>query len=205
VAKSLHRSAVGWFFASFFSIGIAPVILLFLQPTVASSSAVRPVPAAVEAVPTPEERSAAAVKVRVAALEKQFTNGVRCFYWIAVLSLANTFLVHFANWSFYLGLGVTRVVDALAFKSERGGLVIAPLLSSFCISGVFALFGFFGLKRKSVPIIIGLGLFVLDSFIFVAEERWLSVAFHALFSCAILVGYLALQEMNKMLEQKPQA
>ncbi|MGB8298637.1 MAG: hypothetical protein WCG85_24695 [Polyangia bacterium] len=112
--------------------------------------------------------------------------------------------MHFANWSFYLGLGVTRVVDALAFKSDGGGLVIA-LLSSFCISGVFALFGLFGLRRKSMPIIIGLGLFVLDSFIFVAEKGWFAVAFHALFACGIFVGYQALQEMNKMLEQKPQA
>ncbi|MBI4332353.1 MAG: hypothetical protein HY673_13855 [Chloroflexi bacterium] len=45
-------------------------------------------------------------------LENRFKGGASWFYWIAGLSMLNTlFVIIGAGWTFFIGLGITQVVD----------------------------------------------------------------------------------------------
>ena len=53
-------------------------------------------------------------------IAKSFENGSKWFYWIAGLSIINS-VAHLAkgDFSFVIGLGITQIVDAIAFALSR--------------------------------------------------------------------------------------
>jgi len=120
-----------------------------------------------------------AAPVNHSVLERRVRMGARWFFWIAALSLINTFM-NMSNQKivFVIGLGFTQMVDGFANRMDSGGATIGLVLN-IIIAGVFALFGFFAWKRQSWSFIVGMVLYVLDASLFLISSLWLGLAFHA--------------------------
>ncbi len=112
------------------------------------------------------------------ALERRIRMSGRWFYWIAALSLINSFMsMSKQGIVFVVGLGVTQMVDGFASRLDSNGTTIGLALN-VVIAGVFAMFGLFAWKRQSWAFIVGMILYVLDASLFLMSSMWLGVAFH---------------------------
>ena len=110
-------------------------------------------------------------------LEQRRLSGARCFYWVAGLSLVNS-LASLADqhWRFILGLGLTRLADALAAHSGRGITVVA-VMDAATVGG-FVLLGRFAQQGRVWAFGVGAVVYALDGLIFLGLRDWIGVAFH---------------------------
>jgi hypothetical protein len=113
------------------------------------------------------------------ALEQRTKSGARWFFWIAGLSII-TSLVTFGggSFAFFLSLGSTQVIDGFArgLANDLGeGTKIVALVFDVIIAGVFALLGWFALKRHLWSFIVGMALFALDALILLAFQGWVII------------------------------
>jgi hypothetical protein len=136
------------------------------------------------------------------ALEQRTKSGARWFFWIAGLSII-TSLVTFGggSFAFFLSLGSTQVIDGFArgLANDLGeGTKIVALVFDVLIAGVFALVGWFALKRHLWSFIVGMALFALDALILLAFQVWISFAFHALVIYWIFGGYSAARKLTAL-------
>jgi hypothetical protein len=137
--------------------------------------------------------------------ENQMKNGANWFFWIAGLSLINTitYLLN-ANLSFIVGLGATQVVDVVAtmlieeLPEALSFLRAAALLINLVIMAIFVGLGWAGRKGKGWAFIMGMGLYFLDSVIFLMVGDWFAVLFHVIALYGLLRGYLAFRELHKL-------
>jgi hypothetical protein len=120
-------------------------------------------------------------------LDHRIRSGASWFYWIAALTLISS-VCWFAkvNFSFALGMGVTRHIDYQMDFSPVMALVLDAL-----ICGLIALLGFFAIKRQSWAFIAGLIILVLDTVLSVQQEAWFSVAFHVWAIVSIFMAFRA--------------
>lgn len=136
-------------------------------------------------------------------LERQFSRGTSWFYWIAGLSLVNSILwLTGAEWSFIVGLGATRMVDAIILGlSEEMQVGNAIKFVAFgidlLIAGVYVLIGFLALKRIKAVVIIGMVFYALDGLTFLMVGDYLSMAFHGYALFCIFGGLKALSQLNQ--------
>jgi hypothetical protein len=113
------------------------------------------------------------------------------FFLIAGLSVLNTVLaLAQAPFAMALGLGITRVLDAVA----RQGNVAGPaIVINLVVIGVFALIGFFARKGSRAAILIGIILYALDTaplFLF-TPPLIISILVHGYFLFALISAYRA--------------
>jgi hypothetical protein len=132
--------------------------------------------------------------------ENQFKNGANWFYWIAGLSVINSMILMFGGEiSFIVGLGITQIVDAIAWELKNSGgmnLDYIFFVVSLFISGVFVIFGYFSRKRMTGVYITGMILYALDGLIFFLVADWLSIGFHIFVLYSLYGGLKALKSMN---------
>src|SRR5438874_4952356 len=102
------------------------------------------------------------------------------FFWIAALSLVNSIIaMSGGNWQFFLGLGVSQVLDAIGGFGGSAGHVIALIMNLF-IAGVVSLFGIFARKGQKWAFLVGMILYAGDGIIFIMAGEIRSVIFHGL-------------------------
>ena len=120
-------------------------------------------------------------------LDQRIRSGASWFYWIAALTFI-TSACWFAqvNFSFALGLGVTRHIDYRLGYSPAVSLTLDVL-----ICGVVALLGYFAIRRQNWAFIAGLTILALDTALSVQQEAWFSVAFHAWAIVSIFMAFRA--------------
>ena len=142
------------------------------------------------------------------ALKQRTKSGARWFFWIAGLSLITSLMTFGGgNFAFFLSLGVTQFIDGFArgLANDLGeGTKVVALVFDVLIAGVFALIGWFALKRHLWRFIVGMVLFTLDALILLVFQVWISFAFHALVIYWIFSGYSAARKLAA-LEQEMQA
>ena len=167
-----------------------------------------PKPADLELPPTTAGEAADEPDPRE-ALEKRFRNGASWFYWVAALSLVNSAVALFdGEWGFMFGLGVTQVVDAIAWSvaAEAPEMAVASKAVSFgvdfLIVGVVALMGWLAHKRLAWVFVVGLVLYAFDALLFLFAGDFLSLAFHGWVFFAVTSGLLACRQL-KALEAPP--
>ncbi|HEX2696490.1 MAG TPA: hypothetical protein VHM28_02205, partial [Anaerolineales bacterium] len=134
--------------------------------------------------------------------------GANNFYWVAVLSVVNSFISAFGGGiTFVVGLGLTQVVDALASIIARDAgdaALIAKgigLVLSIVISGIIALFGYFAGKGQRWAFFVGMGLYGLDAILLLFFQDWLGFAFHLYFLWGLFTGLQALNQLQKLMPQ----
>ncbi|MDB6020369.1 MAG: hypothetical protein JWQ04_226 [Pedosphaera sp.] len=129
------------------------------------------------------------------ALERRARLGARWFFWIAGLSLVNTFMAMSRKGVvFVVGLGVTRFIDA--FGRQAGGDGTIALVINVLIAGLFALFGVFAFKRQSWSFIVGMVLYAMDALLAYMVSGWLGLGFHLFVLFWIFQGLQACFRLN---------
>ena len=106
------------------------------------------------------------------------------FYWIAGLSLINSFAAASgSDWRFIIGLGLTQLIDAM------GTNIAITLVLDFIVAGGFILLGVFAHKAHTWAFLVGLILFALDGVIFLLASDWIGVAFHVFVLFFLIRGF----------------
>jgi hypothetical protein len=133
------------------------------------------------------------------ALQQRYKSGARWFFWIAGLSVVTSILsLSGSDIAFFLSLGTTQVIDAFArgLATQLGdGTKFVALILDVVIAGVFAVIGWFALKRHLWSFVLGMTLFALDALILLVFQVWISFVFHALVIFWIFKGYQAGQSL----------
>jgi|SRR5215204_1417633 len=117
-------------------------------------------------------------------LISQAQSGANWFYWIAGLSVVNSLIFLFGgNWSFFAGLGVTQIVDAVVFQLTPGeGVSIIKIIGfvfNLIVAGIFFLCGLWANKLQTWAFIVGMILYLLDGLLLLFIGAYLPAAFHA--------------------------
>ena len=130
------------------------------------------------------------------AAQAQLKSGASWFYWIAGLSLINSFIAFSgSDYGFILGLGITKIIDALGQEIQGMGKLIALGLDLIVV-GLFVFFGVFANKRKTWAFVIGMVLYGLDSLFSLLVQDWLSLGFHGFALFCLFRGFRACRELN---------
>lgn len=134
-------------------------------------------------------------------LESRVLSGANWFFWIAALSMINSvILLMNGSWSFLAGLGITQVIDALAYQvSFDAGAVatIFALILDMTVAGVFIVFGLQARKQHRWAFIAGMIVYALDGLIFLFVQDWLSIGFHVF---ALYCIYQGLSYSNAIIQ-----
>ena len=129
-------------------------------------------------------------------LEHRVRIGANWFYWIAGFSAVNTMSIHMGwNWQFFLGLGLTLVVDAFAVAVGAAGGIV-PLVIDMAVVGMFVMFGWKGGQRSKKAFITGMIIYTLDAGLLLWFEDFRAAAFHGL---ALYYIYKGLSANNELL------
>lgn len=139
------------------------------------------------------------------ALEQKRSNGANWFLWIAGLSLINSlFLLSGSSFGFLVGLSITQLIDIIALEIIREYQPESPTIiqgiaffMDLAIIGMIALFGLLARRGHSWAFIVGMVLYVLDTFLTFYLELWISVAFHAFALFGLWGGYQATRLYNQ--------
>src|SRR5207248_4164866 len=106
-----------------------------------------------------------------------------------------------ANLVFFIGLGVTQLMDEMGQHFGPPMSYMAPVLD-LGVAGTFVLFGFLARKGYTWAFIAGMGLYALDALIFLLAQYWLAIAFHGLILFYLFAGLKASLELGKLRAQK---
>jgi hypothetical protein len=148
--------------------------------------------------PEPEQEK---ISVNTYNLLSHTKSGANWFYWIAGLSLINSLIFFFGgNWSFFAGLGITQVIDAIVDQITQGGGFSAIKIIAFAIdviiAGAFVLCGLWANKFQTWAFIVGMILYLLDGLLILILGAYLSAAFHAFALYMIFRGFSAARQIN---------
>src|SRR5262245_42801333 len=143
-----------------------------------------PVPDNIEAVEEQEPAADAVVEAHFEQLENRARVGANWFFWIAGLSIINTFmLLGEANRQFVIGLGITQVANVIALEMIKQAPETATAAKgvayalTFLASAFVAAFGIGARYRLSWVFIVGMTLYAIDGLLFLLFQDWLSVGF----------------------------
>jgi len=130
-------------------------------------------------------------------MHRRVTSGGSWFYWVAGLSLVNSFAaLSGGNWGFIFGLQITQLIDHFARETGGNAKAIAMALD-VVVAGIFVLFGVFACRRHTWAFIVGMILYRLDALLTVFFQYWLGVAFHVWVLFSLLVGLKAALQINR--------
>ncbi|HEX2698206.1 MAG TPA: hypothetical protein VHM28_10900, partial [Anaerolineales bacterium] len=77
-----------------------------------------------------------------------------------------------------------------------GFLHIVGFIIDLCITGMFAILGYFGRKRNRWPFIIGMILYFADGIVMLLFQDWIGVLFHFIALSGIWNGFRSLGELG---------
>jgi hypothetical protein len=152
--------------------------------------------------PTAEETAALA---HYEQLQTKLRNGANWFYWIAALSVVNSFiLLADGDRQFVVGLGISQFVNAVAIeigKQHPDAAVICKIVAGVftCVTaGIFAAFGLGSRKRYTWVFVCGMLLYSLDGLLFLVLQDWFSFGFHIFALFGIFGGFSACRQLNAL-------
>jgi hypothetical protein len=155
--------------------------------------------------PSPLDQKQASLFVATMNLNQRARAGANNFYWIAGLSVVNSFISAFGGGiNFVIGLGLTQVVDAFArvFADEAREaallFTLVGLVLSILVAGIFAIFGVFAVKQLRWAFIAGMLLYGLDAALLLAFQDWIGFFFHLYFLWGLWNGLQALIQLQKL-------
>jgi hypothetical protein len=118
-------------------------------------------------------------------LESRLNLGAGWFYWIAVLSLLNSFIMlSGSDWYFVIGLGITQIIDAVI--GSRTAFLFDMIVASLLI-----MFGYMAKNRNNWSFAVGMVLYGLDGILVLALSDYLSFGFHIFVLLGIYGGLKA--------------
>ncbi|MFT3892927.1 MAG: hypothetical protein QM730_14950 [Anaerolineales bacterium] len=145
------------------------------------------------------------MQAAIAELTRRMKSGANNFYWIAALSVINSFVLEFGGNSYFVvGLASSLFVDSIfveiANQLPESAIIVKliGLAISIFIAAIFAVFGFFAGKGKRWAFIVGMVLYAIDTLIMLAFQEWMGLIFHGLFLFGLFGGIRALGQLQKL-------
>ncbi len=141
-------------------------------------------------------------KIKIGNLVK---GGADNFFWIAGLSLVNSIsLLLNSGWSFFIGLGITRLIDGISIAIASEASANVAILIKYItfgvdvgIAGIFVILGFLA-RRHKWAFVIGMVLYALDSLVFLIGPDLPSIGFHLLILYWLYLGLKSLTKLRNM-------
>lgn len=141
----------------------------------------------------------------IAVLARNSKIGANNFHWIAGLSVFNSLISAFGGAAtFVVGLGLTQLIDGIAFLLARdfpaNALLfkIAGIILVLLVASIFVAFGYFAGKSQRWAYITGMVLYTLDGGILLAFQDWIGFFFHLYFLWGLWKGLQALNQLQKL-------
>ena len=136
------------------------------------------------------------------ATRHNFRSGANWFFWIAVLSAINSFVVwYFEIKNSLFALGVTQWVDGTAggFNNVGTGIPLTTqaLIIDLLIAAAFAVFGYFARKGSDLAFVIGIFLYVVDALLVLGLKDFFGFGFHLIPLFYIFRGLLASRHLRE--------
>jgi hypothetical protein len=138
-------------------------------------------------------------------LEKNFSNTSRLFWVIILMSLWDTFMIVFNTYgTFTFGLGtILMVATFLSEQAQQFGWNITTLQSIVALCNLVILALFTGIvvaatRRHVLAYQVAMGLYFVDTFVFVQNGLWWSVASHLFFLFLLNMGHFHLMILKKL-------
>lgn len=118
--------------------------------------------------------------------------GANWFFWLAILAIASSLLIHFFNFANHIvGLGTSQYVEANATTAGGETQRWAALALDIGIAGIFALFGYFARKGNDLAFIVGIFLYFVDAVILLGYREFFAFGFHLFVMYFLFKGLLA--------------
>lgn len=136
------------------------------------------------------------VEMRVDDTKEIVRSKAAWFFWVAGLSVINTFLAAREVY-FIVGLAISQIVDGIVFEITGGTNYFISLI----VPIVFALFGYFAFKLKRWAFITGALFYALDGLVYLYFEEWLATGFHIFVLYHLYRGYKEIAEYERDLAQ----
>jgi hypothetical protein len=159
-----------------------------------------------QAPPVSADQQRLNAMMAIATLQRRVKSGANNFYWIAALSVINSFVYIFGGGiTFVVGLGLTQIVDGLASGVAGGVPGAAALIRAVGIvinvgiAGVFAFFGFMAGRNRRWAFLVGMLLYALDTVLVLVFKDYLGFLFHLFFLFLLFGGLSALGKLRKVL------
>jgi hypothetical protein len=108
-----------------------------------------------------------------------------------------------------VGLATSLFVDgfflgmAEAFPDSKLIAQLIGLAISMVFSAFFAIFGYFAVKGKRWAFLTGITFYAIDTVLMVVFQEWMGLLFHLFFLWGLFNGLRALNQLQKLLPQKP--
>jgi hypothetical protein len=129
------------------------------------------------------------------------------FYWIAGLSLINMIsLVGHWDFSMYLGLGVTEILQAaamVAWRAEVTSVTVGLYAAALAVIALFAVFGWRARQIERWPFVVGMWLYAADSVLFLVFQDFFAFGFHIFWLVFLWMGLIwvkPVQDVRRRLE-----
>ena len=124
-------------------------------------------------------------------------HGANWFFWLAILSVINSFVVYFYNIpNTPVALGITQWLDGTTagFNSSMtpGWLIINVL-----IAGAFAVFGLLARKGSDVAFVLGIFLYVVDAMLMIGLRELFGFGVHLIGLFFLVKGLLASRHIRE--------
>ena len=124
-------------------------------------------------------------------------HGADWFFWIAILSLINSLIVYFYNTpNMPIALGITQWVDGTT-SGFNASMSTAGLITDIIIAAVLAMFGYFARRGSDLAFVIGIFLYVIDSFLSIGVRDFFGFGVHLLGLFFLVKGLLASRHIRE--------
>ena len=141
-----------------------------------------------------------------ATLQRRVKSSAGWFFWIAGLSVINTFIaISGGGLAFVTGLGMTRFVDGISTDPSNpdATLPVLGLIITVSMAGAFALLGFFARNGHSWAFVVGMVVYAMDAAILLALGSMLGFGFHLLALFYIFMGLRANLQLASLEQPAP--
>ncbi|MEP6704429.1 MAG: hypothetical protein ABJB34_06465 [Acidobacteriota bacterium] len=119
------------------------------------------------------------------------------FFWLAILSVVNSLIVfYYQTPNTPLALGITQWLDGTS-GSFNGFMSPSGLLTNILIAGVLAAFGLIARRGSDIALVVGIFLYVLDSFLIVGLRDLFGFGVHLIALFFLVKGLLASRHLRE--------
>jgi hypothetical protein len=144
--------------------------------------------------------------IEIVKLRQQAAHGANWFFWIAGLSLVNTFLLlHATEIYFPAGLAAVQIPAAFGALSGSGAILALGLMFGALVAALFVFFGVMGRRRHEWAFLAGLILYAIDGLLFLIVLDIIAIGFHTLACFGIYRGLKATSQIATASIQSPTA
>ncbi|HVF31050.1 MAG TPA: hypothetical protein VNA22_08770 [Pyrinomonadaceae bacterium] len=124
-------------------------------------------------------------------------HGADWFLWLAILSVVNTLIVYFYNTpNTPVALGITQWLDG-THAGIKSAMSTSALGINLLIAAALAMFGLLARKGSDIAFVVGIFLYVIDSFLSIGVRDFFGFGVHLVGLFFLVKGLLASRHLRE--------